>query len=405
MSVFSSLSPAASRSVPRTVWILGFVSLLMDVSSEMVQTLLPLYLVSGLGVSALAIGMIEAVAVATATVTKLFAGVLSDMLASRKWLAVIGYGLAAISRPIFPLADGVGQIVVAKFIDRIGKGIRSAPRDALIADAAPPEARGASFGLRKSLDTMGGFFGPLIAVGVMLLSAGDFRLVFWLAVLPAVAAVGLLIFAIREPQKPFHPKARPAILKQAGKLNRACWMVMIVAAILMLARFSEAFLLLRADQVGIAISFVPLVMVLMHGVYGFCAYPVGVLSDRIGRSGLLAVSIGVLALADLAIAVLPGVAGYLAGIVLWGLHMGMSQGLLATLMADHAPPHLRGSAFGMFNLVCGGALLIGNLLAGGLWEFAGAQATFLAGGAFCVLAGLAITILPRGNIITGQMRG
>ncbi|WP_404425842.1 MFS transporter [Thalassospira australica] len=395
----SVLSRIPLQSVPKTVWILGFVSLLMDVSSEMVQTLLPLYLVSGLGASALAIGMIEAIAVATATVTKLFAGVLSDMLASRKWLAVAGYGLAALSRPIFPLADGVGHIVAAKFIDRIGKGIRSAPRDALIADAAPPEARGASFGLRKSLDTMGGFIGPLIAVGVMLISGADFALVFWLAVIPASAAIGLLIFGIREPQKPYVAKSRPAILRQVTKLNRGCWMVMIVAAILMLARFSEAFLLLRAEQAGIAISLVPLVMVLMHGIYGLCAYPVGVLSDWTGRRGLLAGSIGVLAMADLAIAFLPGMGGYLLGIVLWGMHMGMSQGLLATLIADHAPAELRGSAFGMFSLVCGGALLIGNIMAGVFWEFVGSDMTFVAGAVFCVLAGVAILILPTGGAI------
>jgi len=400
----SVLSRIPLQSIPKTVWILGFVSLLMDVSSEMVQTLLPLYLVSGLGASALAIGMIEAIAVATATVTKLFAGVLSDMLASRKWLAVAGYGLGALSRPIFPLADGVGHIVTAKFIDRIGKGIRSAPRDALIADAAPPDARGASFGLRKSLDTMGGFIGPLIAVGVMLISGADFALVFWLAVIPAAAAIGLLIFGIREPKKPYVAKSRPAFLRQAAKLNRACWMVMIVAAILMLARFSEAFLLLRAEQAGIVISLVPLVMVLMHAVYGLCAYPVGALSDRIGRGGLLAGSIGVLAMADLAIAFSPGIGGYLLGIVLWGMHMGMSQGLLATLIADHAPAELRGSAFGMFNLVSGGALLIGNILAGLYWEFAGSDMTFLAGAGFCVLAGLAVLILPTGGAIAGRKR-
>lgn len=400
----SVLSRIPLQSIPKTVWILGFVSLLMDVSSEMVQTLLPLYLVSGLGASALAIGMIEAIAVATATVTKLFAGVLSDMLASRKWLAVAGYGLGALSRPIFPLADGVGHIVTAKFIDRIGKGIRSAPRDALIADAAPPDARGASFGLRKSLDTMGGFIGPVIAVGVMLISGADFALVFWLAVIPAAAAIGLLIFGIREPKKPYVAKSRPTFLRQAAKLNRACWMVMIVAAILMLARFSEAFLLLRAEQAGIVISLVPLVMVLMHAVYGLCAYPVGALSDRIGRGGLLAGSIGVLAMADLAIAFLPGIGGYLLGIVLWGMHMGMSQGLLATLIADHAPAELRGSAFGMFSLVCGGALLIGNVLAGVLWEFSGSDMTFLAGAAFCVLAGLAVLILPTGGAIAGRKR-
>ena len=375
--------------IPATIWILGFVSLLMDVSSEMVQTLLPLYMVSGLGLSAVTIGLIEAIAIATATATKLCAGVFSDLVGSRKWLVVVGYGFGALAKPFFPLAEGLGAIVAGRFVDRVGKGIRSAPRDALIADAAPADKRGACFGLRKSLDTVGGFVGPLIAVLVMMASGGDFRLVFWLAVIPAVLAVAMLMAGIREPETAQGRDGRQTIidiLKRSGDLGRGFWLVMAAAAILMLARFSEAFLLLQAGTVGIAASYVPLVLVLMHLVYGLCAYPVGVMSDRIGRRGLLVGSIAVLAVADLVIAFAPGIAGYVIGIGLWGLHMGMSQGLIATLVADHSQERLRGTAFGVFNLVCGVALMLGNVMAGLIWEQFGTYMTFVAGAVACVMA-------------------
>ncbi len=388
--MFSHLSLfARPGSIPKTVWVLGFVSLLMDVSSEMVQTLLPLYLVSGLGLTAISIGAIEAIAIATATVTKLFAGVFSDLIGSRKWLVVLGYGLGAVAKPFFPLADGLGTIVSGRFIDRVGKGIRSAPRDALIADAAPADKRGGCFGLRKSLDTVGGFAGPLIAVLVMSLSSGDYRLVFWLAVIPAFLAVAMLVTGISEKgSKAIRPE-RPGLsglIRGAAGLSAGFWLVMGAAAILMLARFSEAFLLLQAGEIGIAVSYVPLVLVLMHLVYGLCAYPVGVLSDRIGRKGLLIGSIVVLAGADLMIALVPGMGGYLIGIALWGLHMGMSQGLIATLVADHATDSLRGTAFGIFNLVCGGALMIANIVAGVVWDQFGTEMTFIVGAGACFVA-------------------
>jgi len=392
--VFSYISLVARPgSFPTTVCVLGCVSLLMDVSSEMVQTLLPLYLVSGLGLSAISIGMIEAIAIGTATLTKLFAGVFSDLVGSRKGLVVLGYGLGGVGKRFFPLADGIGAIVGARFIDRVGRGIRSAPRDALIADSAPPDKRGACFGLRESLDTVGGFLGPLIAVLVMLLSGGDYKLVFWLAVIPAVLAVVVLMVGINEKtsrSKPADRQTAMNLLRLAPTLGRGFWFVMMAAAILMMARFSEAFLLLQATEIGIAASYVPLVLVLMHLVYGFCAYPVGVLSDRIGRRGLLIGSVVILGAADLILASVPGMAGYLIGIALWGMHMGMSQGLLATLIADHAPDKLRGTAFGVFNLICGVALMVGNLIAGVVWDQIGTYMTFMVVAGFC---GLSVIIL------------
>lgn len=379
----------AAPAIPKTVWVLGVVSLLMDVSSEMVQTLLPFYLVSGLGASALFVGFIEGLSVAVATVTKLFSGILADRMAQRKPLAVLGYGLGALSKLIFPLATSVGWIVAAKAVDRVGKGIRGTPRDALIADVTPPELRGASFGLRKSLDTVGGFLGPLAAIGLMIVLGGDVLAIYWIAVAPAFLAVLLLIVGVREPKTPFHAGAGgPPHLADILRLNGAVWLVIAAASLLTLARFSEAFLLLKSQEAGFAPAWIPITMVIMHAVYGLTAYPVGRLSDRIGRSGLLLGSLVVLVAAYLVLAAAQSVGLFLAGIVLWGLHMGLSQGLLATLIADTAPKSLKGTAFGVFNLMTGLTVLVGNVAAGWLWDAQGSGATFLAG------AGLsAVTIL------------
>lgn len=370
----------AASAIPKTVWVLGVVSLLMDVSSEMVQTLLPFYLVSGLGASALFVGFIEGLSVAVATVTKLFSGILADRMRQRKPLAVLGYGLGAVSKLIFPLATSVGWIVAAKAVDRVGKGIRGTPRDALIADVTPPELRGASFGLRKSLDTVGGFLGPLAAIGLMIALGGDVLAIYWIAVVPAFLAVLLLIVGVREPKTPFQAGAGgPPRLADILRLNGAVWLVIAAASLLTLARFSEAFLLLKSQEAGFAPAWIPITMVIMHAVYGLTAYPVGRLSDRIGRSGLLLGSLVVLLAAYLVLAAAQSVGLFLAGIVLWGLHMGLSQGLLATLIADTAPKSLKGTAFGVFNLMTGLTVLVGNVAAGWLWDAHGSGATFLAG--------------------------
>ncbi|MBA8839104.1 MFS transporter [Ochrobactrum sp. RH2CCR150] len=390
-----SASTDKKTAIPSTVWILGFVSLLMDISSEMVQTLLPLYLVAGLGASAMMVGFIEGLSVAIATMTKLFSGVISDWTGRRKPLAVAGYGLAALSKLIFPLATTAGGIATAKAIDRVGKGIRGTPRDALIADVTPPEIRGAAFGLRKSLDTVGGFVGPLVAIGLMLATGGSIVTIFWIAAIPAFIAVALLIVGIREPETPpARSKGFPRFA-DTGKLNAAVWIVIAVASILTLARFSEAFLLLKAQEAGFAAAWVPITMVVMHAVYGLTAYPVGNLSDRMGRKGLLAASLGFLVAADLVIAHSTSIYPFLAGIVLWGLHMGFSQGILATLIADTAPAHLKGTAFGIFNVITGFVMLAGNVGAGWLWEAYGSSSTFLAGAFLSAVALLSLLLLPE----------
>jgi len=370
--------------IPAGVWVLGFVSLLMDISSEMIHALLPVYLVTVLGASMLAVGFIEGIAEATAMIVKIFSGALSDWLGKRKLLAAIGYGLAAFTKPIFPLATGIGWIVTARFIDRIGKGIRGAPRDALIADLSPPEVRGASFGLRQSLDTVGAFIGPLAAIGLMELTANNFPAVFWIAVVPAFLSFGLIWLAVKEPvrERTGEEAAQRLRLSDVAGLPAAFWAVVALSAVLTLARFSEAFLILRAQNAGMPVALVPIVLVVMNVVYALTSYPAGVLSDRFGRNGVVIIGVMFLIAADLALAFADNIPIVLVGIALWGLHMGLTQGLLAALVADTAPAHLRGTAFGLFNFASGLAMLIASVLAGALWDHYGSVATFLAGAGF-----------------------
>jgi MFS family permease len=385
----------ALTGVPGGVWALGFVSLLMDTSTEAIQSLLPMFLVGVLGASAFSVGLIEGVAESTALIVKVFSGALSDYLNRRKALAVAGYGLAALSKPLFALAPSVAVVFAARLVDRVGKGVRGAPRDALVADIAPAEARGAAFGLRQSLDTVGAFLGPLAAVGLMLHWTDDFRAVFWVAVVPAVLAVALLVVGVREPKR-HHDGARanPIRRDNLARLGAGYWWVVTIGAVFTLARFSEAFLVLRAEQVGMRIALVPLAMVAMNVVYAASAYPFGALADRMSHRALLAWGLVVLIAADLVLATAPHWTTVLAGVALWGLHMGMTQGLLATMVSDMAPADLRGTAFGFFNLVAGIAMLFASALAGLLWDRLGAASTFYAGAGFCAIA---LIGLARGN--------
>jgi MFS family permease len=386
------------REIPGSIWALGLVSLLMDISSEMIHALLPLYLVGVLGASTLTVGVIEGIAEATASITKIFSGALSDFLGKRKLLATLGYGLAALTKPIFPLAPNVGWLMTARFVDRLGKGIREAPRDALIADLSPSDLRGASFGLRQSLDTVGAFLGPLLAMLFMLLAANQFTLVFWIAVVPAFLSVAVMIFGVSEVGRPAGEPARnPLRRAELARLSRAYWMVVAIATLFTLARFSEAFLLLRAQSVGLNVALVPAVMVVMNVVYAAAAWPAGALSDAVGRFGVLAAGFVLLVVADLALAFAQNIVWVGIGVALWGLHMGLTQGLLAALVADTAPAALRGTAFGMFNLVAGLAMLVASILAGALWDQTGPRGTFLAGAGFTAVALLALALL-RGKI-------
>jgi MFS family permease len=378
-------STATDKKIPQGVWILGFVSLLMDISSELIHSLLPMFMVGTLGASALTVGVIEGLAESTALIVKIFSGMWSDYIGKRKGLAVFGYALAALTKPLFAIAPTAAVVLAARLLDRIGKGIRGAPRDALIADLVPSEMRGAAFGLRQSLDTVGAFVGPLLAVGLMLLWADDFRKVFWVAVIPAIACVALLMFGLREPEHAEGEKrTNPIQRANLRRLDGAYWWVVIIGAAFSLARFSEAFLVLRAQQSGVATALVPLMMVAMNAVYSLCAYPFGKLSDRVSHRLLLALGLLILIGADSALALSSHWIGVLAGIILWGVHLSITQGLLAAMVAHTAPADLRGTAYGVFNLVSGIAMLIASVLAGLLWEKAGAASTFYTGAGICV---------------------
>jgi MFS family permease len=401
-------SGSTIRQMPVGIWMLGFVSLLMDISSEMIHSLLPLFMVGTLGASALAVGLIEGLAESAALIVKVFSGTLSDYLGKRKGLALFGYALSALTKPIFALADSTGIVLTARLLDRVGKGVRGAPRDALVADIAPAQLRGAAFGLRQSLDTVGAFLGPLLAVGLMLLWANDFRKVFWVAVIPGLLAVVLLLFGVRESERQQAGKrSNPVRRDNLKRLGAPYWRVVGIGAVFTLARFSEAFLVLRAQQGGIPVALVPLVMVAMNLVYAASAYPFGRLSDRMSHSKLLALGLAVLVAADLVLATNDHWAVVLAGVALWGVHMGITQGLLATMVADTAPADLRGTAYGVFNLSSGVAMLVASLVAGVLWDRLGAAATFHAGAAFCILAliGLAGNGAAASSAIRHRKRG
>ena len=389
-------TPSANwRDVPATVWTLGFVSLLMDVSSELVHSLLPVFLTSVIGVSAVDVGLIEGIAEATAAIAKVFSGAFSDRIGKRKLLVGIGYGLSAVTKPIFPLASTAWEVLAARFVDRIGKGIRDAPRDALIADITPSAIRGAGYGIRQALDTVGAFVGPLSAVALMALYADNFRAVFWWALLPATLAVLLIVIGVREPDgtQPTAQRGWPVRKQDLKRMPPAFWMVIAIGVVFALARFSEAFLVLKAQAEGLALALIPLVFVWMNLVYALAATPAGILSDKIGRVNVLLCGLGALLVADLALAFVPGLGGVVIGVALWGLYLGFSQGLLSALVADTAPADLRGTAFGLFNLVTGGALLAASVLAGWLWADFGPTATFSAGAVF---SGLAILIVAFG---------
>ena len=385
------------RALPAGIWALGLVSLFMDMSSELIHSLLPVFMVTTLGASVATVGLLEGVAEATAAITKVFSGTLSDYLGKRKFMAVLGYALAAFTKPIFPLAQSIGWVFGARFVDRVGKGIRGAPRDALVAEITPPAMRGAAYGLRQALDSVGALLGPLLATVLMIAFVGDIRKVMWIAVVPAFIAVALLIFHVHEPEgvSAEYAVRPPLTLADARRLPLRYWLVTLLAAVFTLARFSEAFLVLRAQSVGLALSYVPLIMIVMNVLYAGAAYPAGAAADRVSARVLLLLGLAFLIGADLVLAFAASPIAVFAGAALWGLHMALTQGLLSKLIADTAPADLLGTGFGIFNLVSGGALLLASVIAGSLWSTRGPAATFLAGAAFATVAAVGLMIFAR----------
>jgi MFS family permease len=393
ISIQESSSPmrSAVRALPPGIWALGLSAMFMDMSSELVHSLLPVFMVSVLGASMVTIGFLEGVAEATAAITKIFSGALSDYLGKRKFLVVLGYGLGAITKPVFPLASSISWVFGARFTDRVGKGIRGAPRDALVADITPAELRGAAYGLRQSLDSVGAFLGPLLAIAFMALWANDIKTVLWVAVLPVFISVALL-FGVREPDA--HPdqadKSSPISLSSAKRLQSSYWIIVAFGAVFTLARFSEAFLVLRAQSVGLPVGLVPMIMIVMNVVYAASAYPAGIASDHLSRRMMLCAGLAMLVLADLTLAFASTPWQVFTGAGIWGLHMGFTQGLFNKLVAGSAPAELRGSAFGIFNLVSGLALFLASVIAGSMWDLIGPSATFIAGAILAVIAGIGI---------------
>lgn len=391
------LNRSTKTSLPRTVWALGLVSLLMDMSSEIIHGLLPLFLTTTLGASVALVGIIDGVSEATAAIAKVFSGYVSDRIGRRKPLILLGYGLAALSKPLFPLATSAGLVLGARFFDRIGKGLRGAPRDALIADVTPDFQRGRAYGLRQALDTVGAFVGPLLAIGLMQLYTNDMRMVFWFAAIPAALSVLFVLFGVHEAQRiPDKVAAStPIQWRDLRNFDKAYWWVVLMGVVFTLARFSEAFLILKAHDGGLALALAPLVLVAMNLVYALGAYPAGALADRMGARSLLLASLMALIAADVLLALGEGLVMIFAGIALWGVHMALSQGLLAKLVADHAPAALRGSAFGVFNLSSGVAMLMASVFAGGLWTWFGAATTFWAGAGFALVAGILVAAMRK----------
>ena len=383
--------------LPPGIWALGFVSMFMDISSEMIHGLLPVFLTSVLGASTKMVGLIEGVGEATASICKLFSGWLSDTLGKRKVLAVFGYGLAALSKPLFAVAPNASLVLAARFSDRMGKGVRDAPRDALISDLVPEGQRGAAYGLRQALDTVGGFAGPLLAIVLMAAFHDNFRLVFWLALIPGTISVMVLVVGVRESPHAVANAKTPLRVHDLRLIGREYWIVVGVGAVLTLARFSEAFLILRAQSAGLPLALAPLVLVVMNIVYALGAYPLGALSDRIDRKRMLATGFATLIAADIVLAIASNLLMVMIGVALWGLHMAITQSLLSALVADEAPQHLRATAFGMFNFVSGIALLLASLIAGFLWVQFGPSATFFAGAAFTALGLATLVLTHRSN--------
>ncbi|MGD9598016.1 MAG: MFS transporter [Steroidobacteraceae bacterium] len=387
------------RALPAGIWAMGFGSFFMDASSELIHALLPVFLTVTLGASMVTVGVIEGVAEATAAITKVFSGAASDALGRRKALMVGGYALAALTKPLFPLAQSVGWVFAARFIDRVGKGIRGAPRDALVADLTTPELRGAAYGLRQALDSAGAVLGPLMAMALLVVYADNLRAAMWFAAVPAILAVVVLTAFVREPERgpvASGGQGRP-VYAGARRLPLRFWLVVLLGSVFTLARFSEAFLVLRAQDIGLGIEYVPLVMVVMNVFYAGAAWPAGVAADRMRPRALLAIGLFLLVAADLFLAFAGSATAVLIGAALWGLHMAFTQGLLSKLVADTAAPELRGTAFGLFNLATGVALLVASVIAGGLWEAYGAMATFLAGALFAAIAVVGLLGVARAS--------
>jgi MFS family permease len=386
---------AARPPLPRNVWILGFVSLLMDLSSEIYHSLLPAFVTMTLGLPATALGAIDGIAESTANFAKLASGRLSDRSLKRKPWIVAGYGLAALSKPLFPLATNAVTLMAARFADRIGKGIRGSPRDAMVADETPPEIRGRAFGLRQALDTVGALIAPLVAVGLMALFADRIRLVYWIAILPAACSFLLAWLALREPKQLNAPIKTSPFFSGFRELTKPTKRLLAVGFLFTLARFSEAFLILKGLEIGLSETLSPLTLALFNLAYVILAYPAGSLSDRMSPKTILLAGMAALVAGNLVLAKTDTLPWLVAGVTLWGAHMALTQGIFSRMIADSAPDHLRATSFGAFWFVSGIGGLLASLGAGLLWDREGSSATFLTSAGVAAMAIAMLSLLDE----------
>jgi Major Facilitator Superfamily. len=394
----------ARQRLPLTIWGLGLGSLLMDTSSELVHSLSPVLLVNVLGASVVAVGMIEGVAEGIAAFTKVFAGAASDYFRRRKTLIVLGYALAALAKPLFPLATSASWVFAARFIDRMSKGIRDAPRDALVADITAQTERGAAYGLRQALDSLGSVVGPILAVLLMLALSGKIRTAMWIAVIPGILAVIVVALLVREPHQKQAAVREPPDWGKARELPPRFWLIVTVGAIFTAARFSDSFLILRARDIGLSASYAPMIIVVLSCICAAGAYPAGVASDRISPRNLLLIGLGFLIAADVVLGVGHSIVPIFAGGALWGVHLALTQGVFAKIISDFVPVDLRGTGFGIFDLARGVAFVIANVVAGWWWRMSGAPAAFFSAAAFATIGGIGLAVATRPHGIRSTQR-
>ncbi len=382
--------------LPATVWILGIASLLNDVSTEIIHSVLPLYMVTALGASFIAVGLLEGTAEALASVLKVGAGGLSDLLGKRKALVVSGYALSTLVKGCYALAGDMTMVMIARLGDRVGKGIRVGPRDALVADSTSPEQRGAAYGLRQSLDTVGAVIGPGLSFVLLSLWHMDYKNIFAIAIVPGIIAVLLLLIGVREPEKRESKSDDKKLHKDLLKrLSPAYWSLVVVSFLFNLGNSSDAFILLKGKEAGLALGMVPLMLVVMNVFYAACAYPAGKLSDKLGRVAMLRVGLLFYALVYLGFAFCNTQWQVWTLMALYGVQLGLTQGTLLALVSDVTDADTRGTAFGMISLVTGLALLPASLIAGFLWQNVGSWATFGAGTVCSVVALIVFSIWYR----------
>lgn len=389
---------ARRPSLGRTVIALGAVSFLTDVSSEMIYPLLPVFLTVTLGASASMLGLIEGAAETTASLLKLASGWWSDRVKRRKPLIVFGYALASLVRPLVAVAQSASQVLVIRVTDRIGKGIRTSPRDALIADAVDPSIRGRAFGFHRAADHAGAFLGPIVAFALMHWWAVETRTVFWLALIPGALAVVTVVVFVKEPAgrarlAEYETVARSATAE--NQLPRSFWAYLGVLLLFTIGNSTDAFLLLRANQLGVPVTLVPILWATLHGVKSAASTPGGALSDRVGRVPTLVAGWTIFALVYVGFAFASAAWHAWALFIVYGLFYALTEGAERALVADIVPPGKRGTAFGWFNLSLGLGLLPASVLFGVVWDRAGAPAAFLMGGALAGMASILLVALSR----------